>query len=170
MSLSLVMTVIGPDRPGLVESLSSTIERHNGSWLESRMANLAGFFAGIVRIECPTEQSAGLLKALKALDGLSIHAIEEAPVESTEQRTLYFDDIGNDRPGIIRQLAAAVAGAGGNVEELNTDLESAPMSGHPVFHATGILCFPPDINPDDIVTALENLSPDLSVSLGADGE
>ena len=164
------MTVIGPDRPGLVEALSSTIERHQGTWLESRMANLAGFFAGIVRIECPTGQSAALLEALKTLEGLSVHAIEESPMEPAAMRTLYFDVIGNERPGIIRQLAAAIAEAGGNVEELNTDLESAPMSGHPVFHATGVLCFPVGGEPDRLIAALEHLGPDLSVSLGPDEE
>lgn len=160
------MTVIGPDRPGLVETLSSTVELHQGSWLESRMAHLAGFFAGIVRVECPTDQSAALLAALKALDGLSVHAVEESAVPPPETRVLYFDVVGNDRPGIIRQLAVAIAGAGGNVEELNTDLESAPMSGHPLFHATGILGFPSDLDPSTLIAALENLGPDLSISLG----
>ena len=47
MTKSLVMTILGPDRPGLVESLSSTIATHDGNWLESRMAQLAGHFTGM---------------------------------------------------------------------------------------------------------------------------
>ena len=50
MSVSLVLTVIGPDRPGLVEALSQSIASHDGNWLESRMAKLSGQFAGIVRV------------------------------------------------------------------------------------------------------------------------
>ena len=84
--------------------------------------------------------------------------------------SLYFGTRTRLKSVAAGQLAAAIAGAGGNVEELNTDLESAPMAGHPVFHATGILCFPPEVEPADITTALENLSPDLSVSLGSGGE
>ena len=132
------------------------------------MANLAGFFAGIVRIECPAGQSAAMLTALKEIEGLEIHAVGESAAEPATMRTLYFDMIGSERPGIIRQLAAAIAGAGGNVEELNTELESAPMSGHPVFHATGILCYPPELEPETLIAALETLGPDLSVSLGPD--
>ena len=48
MTTSLVFTVIGPDRPGLVGHLAATVADHDGSWLESRMAVLAGQFAGAV--------------------------------------------------------------------------------------------------------------------------
>ena len=169
MNKSLVMTVIGPDRPGLVDSLASTVARHNGSWLESRMANLAGSFAGIVRVECPPDQAAGLITALQSLEGLSINAAEESTTDAPASDTLLFDVLGNDRPGIIKQLAAAIAAAGGNVEELNSDLESAPMSGQPVFRATGTITVPAGFDPDTITDALEDLGPDLSVSL-APGE
>lgn len=165
MSKFLVMTVIGPDRPGLVDSLASAVARHQGSWLESRMAHLAGSFAGIVRVECPDSQSAALTAALGTLEGLSVNAVEESPAERSPSETLHFDVLGNDRPGIIKQLAAAIAAAGGNVEELNSDLESAPMSGHPVFRATGTIAVPPGFNPDTLANALEELGPDLSVSL-----
>lgn len=165
MNKSFVMTVIGPDRTGLVDSLASTVARHNGSWLESRMANLAGSFAGIVRIECPADQAANLMDALRSLEGLNIHAAEESAAEPPASDTLIFDVLGNDRPGIIKQLAAAIAAAGGNVEELNSDLESAPMSGQPVFRATGTIAVPVGFDQDAITDALENLGPDLSVSL-----
>ena len=71
------MTVIGPDRPGLVEELSKTIASHEGSWLESRMAHLAGHFAGLLRVECPDEKCAELVSALQNLEGLSVQVAEE---------------------------------------------------------------------------------------------
>ena len=46
----LVLTLIGPDRPGLVEAVAEVVAAHGGNWLESRMARLAGKFAGILRI------------------------------------------------------------------------------------------------------------------------
>ena len=45
MSVNLVLTVIGKDRPGIVELLSQIVAAHEGNWLESRMAHLAGEFA-----------------------------------------------------------------------------------------------------------------------------
>ena len=61
MKSYLVMTVLGNDRPGLVSSLADTVASHGGNWLESRMARLAGQFAGIVRIECPSETADALV-------------------------------------------------------------------------------------------------------------
>ena len=42
MEESLVMTVMGEDRPGLVEALARTVSERGGNWLESRMSHLAG--------------------------------------------------------------------------------------------------------------------------------
>ena len=42
---SLVVTVIGKDRPGLVELVSAVVEEYGGDWVESRMSRLAGEFA-----------------------------------------------------------------------------------------------------------------------------
>lgn len=165
MARSLVMTVIGPDRPGLVEELSKTIAAHQGSWLESRMAQLAGHFAGILRVECPEDRSAALVASLDRIEGLAVQAIEERTGSSDERETLEFDVVGNDRPGIIRQLSSAVAGVGGNLEELNSNLESAPHAGHPLFRATGTVSVAAGFESSTLVQALESLGPDLSVSV-----
>lgn len=166
---SLVMTILGPDRPGLVESLAATIAAHEGSWLESRMAHLSGHFTGILRVDCPEENTGPLYEALRQLgsDGLTVHAVPELTATTSRDCCLHFDVMGNDRPGIIQQLAAAIAEAGGNVEELDSNLESAPMAGHQVFRATGTVCVSADFDESSLVTALENLGPDLSVSVNA---
>ena len=59
---SLVVTVIGPDRPGLVSLLSDRGKAHGASWEESRMASLAGQFAGIVHFQVPPAQTAALTR------------------------------------------------------------------------------------------------------------
>lgn len=167
MYASIVMTVLATDRPGLVSLLSETIARHEGNWLESRMARLAGQFAGILRVDCPADRAEALLADLSALaaQGLAVQARrEEAPVES-ERSTLVLDVVGNDRPGIVRALAAAIAGAGGNVEDFHTSLESAPMAGHPIFHAKGTISLPAGADPAELIAAIEKLGTDLSVSV-----
>ncbi len=77
----LVLTLIGPDRPGIVEAIAEPIARHGGNWLESRMAHLAGKFAGILRIEVPAEQ-ASLLSALSALEASGLKLTIEAGPEA----------------------------------------------------------------------------------------
>lgn len=166
---TLVMTVIGPDRPGLVEELSSTISSYDGNWLESRMAQLSGHFTGILRLSCPESGADNLLAALRQLDGLTVHVVDELRQPERPHRHLQFDVMGNDRPGIVRQLSTAIAQTGGNVEELNSDLESAPHAGHPVFRATGTVTVPQDFDETTLASALESLGPDLSVSISREG-
>jgi len=55
MTQHLVLTVIGDDRPGLVEALSHVVAEHHGNWSESRMAHLADKFAGIVTVTVPKD-------------------------------------------------------------------------------------------------------------------
>ena len=169
MQSYLIMTVLGSDRPGLVSSLADTITRHGGNWLESRMARMAGQFAGIVRIECPSTAVDELLRELHTpgIPGLTIQAARESAVETPARRTLEVEVVGNDRPGIVRELTAAIAGAGGNVEELTTGLESAPMSGHPLFRARGVISIPEIAQPATLIAAIESLGGDLTVDVTA---
>ncbi len=167
MKSFLVMTVLGSDRPGLVNSLADTVADHGGNWLESRMARLAGQFAGIVRIECRPDSVDALIRELQKPGnfGLTITAVREDEQETLSHRTLIVDVMGNDRPGIVRELSAAVAKAGGNIEELTTGLESAPMSGHPMFRAHGVISVPEDTETATLTTAIESLGGDLTVDV-----
>lgn len=169
MKCYLIMTVLGSDRPGLVSSLADTVTQHGGNWLESRMAHLAGQFAGIVKIECPSSAVDGLLRELHTpgIPGLTVQAVREAMEEPPTRRTLTVDVMGNDRPGIVRELSAAIAKAGGNVEELITGLESAPMSGQPMFRARGVISIPENVEPAVLTTAIESLGGDLTVDVSA---
>jgi len=163
------MTLLGKDRPGLVEQLANTVTEHGGNWLESQMARLGGQFAGILRIECDPDGTGDLVAALRELssEGLAIELAEPGTPESgtEKRRRLTIDVVGNDRPGIVRRIAAAVAGAGANIEELSTRLESAPMAGHPIFHLAGSVSLAPEADPAALVEAVEHLGDDISVSI-----
>lgn len=167
MQSYLVMTVLGSDRPGLVSALADAVAKHGGNWLESRMARMAGQFAGIVRIECESAAVDGLLHELETpgIPGLTIQAVRETAVNPPSRRTLGVEVVGNDRPGIVRELTSAIANAGGNVEELTTGLESAPMSGHPMFRAKGVISIPENAEPVTLTAAIESLGGDLTVDI-----
>ncbi|MFU8893538.1 MAG: glycine cleavage system protein R [Luteolibacter sp.] len=167
MQTSLVMTVLGPDRPGLVRTLADVVKAHDGSWLESRMTRLAGQFAGVVRVECAADNVDAMAKALAALasEGLTVQTVCENAPETAPRATMRVDVTGNDRPGIVSELTAAISAAGGNVEELVTDLESAPMSGHALFRARGLISLPQGTENLAMIAAIERLSSDLTVDI-----
>ena len=101
----LVLTLLGPDRPGIVEAIAEPIARHGGNWLESRMAHLAGKFAGILRIEVPAGHEAALVAALRGLEAAGLKLTIDAGPSAAGlpgARPFVLDLVGLDRPGIVR--------------------------------------------------------------------
>src|SRR5215831_9654823 len=100
MEQRLVMTVIGTDRPGLVDKVAAVVAEHEGNWLESRMSRLGGQFAGILRVELPEENLQAAVAALEALaaQGLTvvIHADQLQPASQAE-RLARLEVVGQDR-------------------------------------------------------------------------
>jgi glycine cleavage system regulatory protein len=178
----LVLTLLGPDRPGLVEAVADTIAAHGGNWLESRMAHLAGRFAGILRVELPADRLAALTAALGKLEarGLRITATPapEAPLATATSdssaaagpppRAMTLDLVGLDRPGLVREVSRLLAQRGINVEELTTDRSSAPMSGEMMFRAQARIHVPAAVDVGQVRAGLERLAGDLMVEIKLD--
>jgi glycine cleavage system regulatory protein len=172
MPTSLVLTVLGEDRPGLVEALSHIIAAHEGNWLESRMAHLAGQFAGILRASVPEANAAALLTALQGLASRGLQVVvahSSTDILAPAARWLMLDLVGNDHPGIIRDLAHTLAQRGINIDELQTACMSAPMTGAMLFKATARLRIPWEVAVADLQTALEQLAHDLVVDITLEG-
>jgi glycine cleavage system regulatory protein len=161
---SLILTVVGPDRPGLVRALSEAVAARGGSWLESRMARLAGQFAGIVLVEAP-ESLAADLRALES-QGLRIvvHSGAAGAVAAAEPR-LALEVVGNDRPGIVRDIAQILAGSGVNIEELTTGVASGSFSGETLFRVTALVRAPSAAAVEAVRAGLETLGNELMVDI-----
>ncbi len=162
------MTIISPDRTGLVESVARAVADHGGNWLESRMCRLGGEFAGILRVEIPAEKKSALLTALQNLqaNGLQILVRDDAsaPAKISGRQTT-LEIVGSDRPGIVREISAALARAGVNVEEFSSEVTSAPMSGENLFKAVARLQLPPRCDHAALQKDLEKIAADLLVDV-----
>lgn len=171
MSTFLVLTVIADDKPGIVEQLSGVIAEHGGNWLESRMSHMAGKFAGILRVSVDASHSQPLSDALAALsaNGLQVtveHSSEAGDDVSSKDLTLSL--VGNDRPGIVREVSQTLAKMGVNVLELTTNCDSAEMSAVPLFRTLAHLRVPQTFDADQLADALEAISNDLMVEITLD--
>jgi glycine cleavage system regulatory protein len=168
VNTSLVLTLLGPDRPGLVERLSQVLTQHDGNWIESRMAHLAGQFAGILRVELPQGRVAEFERACAALAAEKIQVLIGASVPTpaeVEHRIVTLELVGHDHPGIVREIAQALARNGVNVEELNTGVESAPMSAEMLFRAKARLSVPAGLTTERLRKILEPMGNDLMVDI-----
>ncbi|KQW33448.1 glycine cleavage system protein R [Pseudomonas brassicacearum] len=163
----LVITVFAPDKPGQVERIADCIAEHGGNWLDSRMSRLAGQFAGILQISVPAEAHEELIEALQ---GLSTHDIrvliaESALEESCTWKPITMELVGNDRPGIVRDITRLLSEQGVNVERLVTYVRPAPMSSELLFHAEAILGVPLTLSLETLQERLETLADELMVEL-----
>jgi glycine cleavage system regulatory protein len=169
MLATLVMTVIGADRPGLVQMVAARVADHGGNWLESRMCRLGGQFAGILRVEVAADRQDGLVNALRRLevDGLRviIHAERGAGAQPAPGALVAVELVGQDRPGILRSVSGVFAAHGVNVEELASERVNAPMDGGVLFQARAMVFVPSTVKLAAVRADLEKIAADLMVDL-----
>jgi len=165
---SLVLTILGKDRPGLVDTIAQTVADHSGNWIESRMARLAGQFAGILRVEVDATQAEALTASLAALSagGLESTVHADAAKPTTEDKPIVqLSLVSQDRPGIVREISHVLATHGVNVEQLETECQSAAHTGQMLFHATAELKLPETLSADALRQALEQVADDIMVDI-----
>ncbi len=173
-----ILTLIGPDRPGLVEAVAERVVARGGNWMASRLAHLGGKFAGIAHVAVPEAEAGPLAEDLSALeaDGLVVHveaagkafvtpdSVGEVIVAPTQPQHL-LQVVGSDRPGIVREISGVLSAAGINVESLSTEYMAAPMSGGPIFRAEFQFMMPPARSIDQLRSDVEAVAGDLMVEI-----
>jgi methionyl-tRNA formyltransferase len=171
VTTSLVLTVIGSDHPGIVNLLSDVAQRFGANWVGSRMASLAGQFAGIVHLEVPDQNAESLASALRGLVSSGLHvviAMGDSCAVPAGQRIVRLELVGNDRPGIVRDLSGRLARRGVSIEELHTEVVSAAMSAGQLFRVKALLAVPDALSNDDLKRELEALATEMMVDIELD--
>jgi len=172
MQTNIIVSVIGPDRPGLIEQLSSVIAAASGNWEGSRMLRLAGQFSGMVQVVIDEEALPGLHEALAVLEnsGLQtrVHHTGSIDPEPESGLALALEVVGQDRQGIVSAIAGTLAKLGVNVIELATDCSHAPWSGERLFKTNARLIVPEGIDSDQLRREIEAIALDLMVEVKND--
>lgn len=172
MQTSLIVSVIGPDRPGLIEKIASVIAAASGNWEGSRMLRLAGQFSGMVQVVIEEDALPALNAALAELEKSNLHIriLHSGGIETTPEtgRAMTMEVIGQDRQGIVSSISGTLSLLGVNVIELATDCSEAPWSGERLFKTNARLIVPEDISGDRLREAVEEIALDLMVELKTD--
>ena len=168
MSTSIVLTVVSDDHPGIVEALSNVIAGHGGNWTESSMMSLAGKFAGILLVQVPDEQVDEFISALDALESQGMQIVaqrSDSELNTDATREYSIDLVGQDHPGIVHEITGVLAKHGVNVQELETTVQSASMSGENLFMAHASLFVPAEADLEKLQNELEDLANELMVDI-----
>lgn len=120
-----MLTVVGEDRPGIVAALTQALFTLGAQLGEASMVRLGGNFTIMLMVNtdapmpaleetlAPLMQSMGLRLHL---DPIKAHLHEH--LEPNVQVTVF----GADRPGIVAEVTGALAQAGFNILDLNSDV------------------------------------------------
>jgi glycine cleavage system transcriptional repressor len=170
----LVLTAVGPDRPGLVNEISSLVLAAGANLEDSRMAILGGEFALLMLVSGEeakmhdVEARSAHLGERLGLRVITKHTTpQQVPNDFLPHR---FRVTGVDRPGIVQRVTAVLAGRGVNVASLESRLEFAAESGTPMFILDAALQIPSALALADLrrelATACEEENWDFSLEGG----
>ena len=167
---SMILSVIGSDRPGLTQALAAAVLSAGGNWLESHLSRLGGLYVGSVLVELEADRLEVLRAAVQAVDaqGLEVRIALDAPGAADGAgggEEVLFSLVGQDRLGIVHQVTAVLSGINVNIEAFDTHITAEPHSGAPLFHLDARLRLPPALTAHDVQTALEAISAEIMVDI-----
>ncbi|MBL8553294.1 MAG: ACT domain-containing protein [Phenylobacterium sp.] len=162
---SVILSVSGSDRPGLTEALAGAVLAAGGNWLESHLSQLGGLYVGSVLVALEADRLEALRDAVRAVDagGLEVRIAPSIEGAGTGGEALRFSLVGQDRPGIVRQVTAVLAGLGVNIEAFETRISPEPHSGGALFHMEARLRLPAGMGAAQVQAALEDISAEIMV-------
>lgn len=161
----MIFTLVGQDKPGLIDSLAQTVFDMRGNWLASNFSHMAGHFAGFVQIDLPQEKHPALLAKFTQHPDLQIHLVQGVDADNSESITAQVDIMGNDKPGIVQELTAILNQFNLNIIQFESSCESAPNWGSSMFKAKAHISVAPDFDMDPLREALEGIANDLMVDI-----
>ncbi|WP_337185943.1 ACT domain-containing protein [Phenylobacterium sp.] len=169
---SVILSVIGSDRPGLTEALAGAVLSAGGNWLESHLSRLGGLYVGSVLVELEADRIDGLRDAVRAVDsqgdlqgGLEVRIAAAVDAADAGGEALSLSLVGQDRPGIVRQVTSVLSTLEVNIEAFDTRITAEPHSGAPLFHMDASLRLPPGLPAAEVAAALEAISAEIMVDL-----
>ena len=164
----LVITAVGPDRPGLVKDISGHIHAAGANLADSRMVNLRGHFAMLVLVEGNADvlgKTRDAVRGAASAMGLTITFSEEPAAAPRAGVPFRLKTYSMDQPGLVHKITSFLQEHGINIEELESDLESAPFMGTPIFTMEVLLSVPPAVSVKDLRQSLENLGASLNCDI-----
>jgi glycine cleavage system regulatory protein len=162
-----VLSAVASDRPGLTRALAAAILSADGNWLESHLSRLGGLYVGSVLVDLPDAAVEALRAAVAGVDaeGLEVRIVPAAPDAGGAGETFGFGLVGQDRPGIVREVTSALSALDANIETFETWIAAEPHSGAPLFHMQARLRLPPGLAARRVQAALEDISAEIMVDI-----
>lgn len=167
----LVLSCLGPDRPGLVAEVTDYLTERGGNVEDSRMAVLGAEFGILLLASGTPEEISAVERDLAALSektGLEIHARRtKAPEEHRRAATIpcVVTAEALDHEGIVRAVTRALAGSGVNIVSLETTAYEAPVTGSQLFRLEARVDVPPGMSAARLRRAMDAVAEEQNLDI-----
>ncbi len=167
MNARVILVVSGSDRPGLTKALADAVHGAGGNWLESHLSRLGGKYVGSVLVELDAAALPSLEAEVRKVDasGLRVSVVAADQETLSSGDTLTVELVGQDHPGIVREVTAVLAALEVNIDSLTTSTEHGAWSGEPLFRAEARVTLPQGVDRDKVQAALEAISGEVMVDI-----
>lgn len=160
----IIISCIGADQAGIVDTLSNIIKEHEGNWQVSSLHHLSGFFAGVIEVAVSQNKTQSLVSALNNIDSLNCQIEIAKSISEKVNTNLTLELTANDRAGIVQEISSVIHHQGGNLIKLVCSQSSAAHTGQLMFNAKVQVAIN-ETDVDELVSALEHIADDLMVDI-----
>ncbi|MFC7298883.1 ACT domain-containing protein [Herminiimonas aquatilis] len=168
---SLIVSIVGTDRHGIVSSLADRAHRYGANWAASRLTRIAGEFAGMVHFEVPRENADALANALRGLESSGLQVViakSDGAKVSDAIKSVELELIGDDRVGIVSSLTKILAERNISIENIHTEIVRSGVSGKQTFKIGAHLLIPAKLSIEDLRKELGPLAHAMMLDIALD--
>ena len=165
---SLVVSIVGADRHGIVSLLADRAQRFGANWAASRLTRLATEFAGTVHFEVPRENADALANALRGLESSGLQIViarSDGAKVPDSLRSVELELVGEDRLGIVSRLTKILAERSVSIESIHTEIIRSGVSGKQTFKIEAHLLVPLALSVDALRLELGTLASEMMVDI-----
>jgi methionyl-tRNA formyltransferase len=166
--ISLIVSIVGADRHGIVSLLADRAQRFGANWAASRMTRLASEFAGTVHFEVPRENVDALETSLRQLESSGLQVViarSDGATVPASLRSVELELVGDDRVGIVSNLTKILAERNISIESIHTEIVRHGISGKQIFRIGAHLLVPAALSIDALRLELGTLANELMVDI-----
>ena len=165
-----ILFLVGKDRPGIVDDVSSFLYERGANIEDSHMSAMGGRFTIMTLFSCSSEQLETINAELDHLQSfgfeVSLHEADDpGALAGQAGLPLKLEVVSMDHPGIVQKVVSILHRHNVNIQNLDTQVTSAPLSGTPLFDLVLEASVPADESIANVKEELQQLAAEMNLDL-----
>jgi glycine cleavage system transcriptional repressor len=167
----LVLSALGPDRPGLVHEVTDFLTERGANIEDSRMVVLGAEFGILILVSGTADVMDRITRDAKSLEERTKFGVIVRPTKSPEEhrRAAVIPCVVTaealDHEGIVRAVALAISRMGINIVSLETTAYNAPITGSPLFRLEATIDLPSGVSLGELRARMDEVARTESLDL-----